>query len=674
MSKNGQRVTGILSLGSGVLVLILYIISAFNLKYCSEVVSGASSVKYDSRTVYSMSDLLESSELSDEEQQLFGDASMQKLTCSFTVELNSPQSSLEALPCLFIPNSGTTAMTINGKVFYPTDGREYTLCTLKDYVELKDDNTVFSVAVYSRADRAPSAGNLLYLCSEELAVRLISAGSFQRFFVIGISFMIVFYSLSLFRGKKSEKYLIYLAVYAYTTTARTLWNALPILKSIPLSNLLLLGTVNIPGLPQIVCYYLSYMSIKAVIASLRYMLLREFVPVKFGRYPYIGGIFVLFVLLLPFCFAGHGYLASQLFILFIHTAEFIILVRGCRSRFSTCAVLMTALSITAALRVSDLLYTCGLVTHGMIEASLKLQGITEVFFALAFVIVINLKFAGKYSEADLLTVSLEEANQNLEHKVSLRTEELTARNAELSQAYKQLNDMQLQKNEFMTNIIHNLKTPLFSLYGYADMAMEELEDAPELARKHLEEINKNTNYARQLIENLFLCMRLEDGKVKFQPVPFSAELLLQQLESTGSAQANASGINLKVVHTDEELTLTADMLYLRQALQNILDNAIRHSEHDTEIAIRAERQQDPELGSSVCFTIKDMGEGIAPDELPLIFGRYYSNGKKGASSSGLGLTISKGIVEQNGGRIEVSSSLGIGTEFRVLFPLTVDIP
>jgi len=68
-----------------------------------------------------------------------------------------------------------------------------------------------------------------------------------------------------------------------------------------------------------------------------------------------------------------------------------------------------------------------------------------------------------------------------------------------------------------------------------------------------------------------------------------------------------------------------------------------------------------------------MGEGIAPDELPLIFGRYYSNGKKDASSSGLGLTISKGIVEQNGGRIEVSSSLGIGTEFRVLFPLSPGI-
>ena len=251
---------------------------------------------------------------------------------------------------------------------------------------------------------------------------------------------------------------------------------------------------------------------------------------------------------------------------------------------------------------------------------------------------------------------MEEANRNLETIVQNRTQEL-------SEAYNTLSEVQQQKSEFLANTIHNLKTPLFSLYGYTDMALDELTEAPELARRHLLEINKNTSYARELIDNLFLCLRLEDGKVRFNKMPFAVSMLFEQLESTSMPKASSSGIRLAVCPGDAPITLNADLLYLRQALQNIVDNAIRHSPADTEITISAAKEAD-----TVRITIRDQGEGIPADELPLIFNRYYSGGKKGASSSGLGLTISREIIEQHGGTIEAESTPGRGTVFYILLP------
>ena len=559
---------------------------------------------------------------------------------------------------LYVPNDRGCVLTVNGTTFACAPDQEYLICPLSDFVSGTAAADFHVTVTYPHGEDPYFGTKLLYLGSHSRILRLVESGSFQRFFVIGISFTILLYSLSLYAGKPSEKYLLFLALLAYTTSARTLWNALPALKHIPATNLALLGTVDFPGLVYALDYHLSFLVLKFLIAWLRCRLLREFVPVAIGRRPYIRFCAAALPAVLLACFLGHGYYAIQLWMLAVHLLEFYVLIRG--GHLPTRLVLSAACGLTVALRLYDVACTLDLVSHGYLEAGLKPQGIMETFYIVAFVAVINLKFARKYYEADLLSLSLEETNRSLEAKVADRTREL-------SDTIGKLHEVQQQKLEFMTGILHNLKTPLFSLYGYTDMAIDELTDDPALARKHMQEVNRNADYVRQMIDNLFLCIRLEDGKVQYRPAPFPVSVLLEQLESTSLPKAAAEELTLEICPNPPKVTLNADLLYIRQAIQNIIDNAIRHSPPQSVIRILADTREK-EGDCYVCLCVRDHGDGISAQELPLIFSRYYSGGKKGASSSGLGLTIARSIVVQHGGWIEVDSEPGRGTEFRVVLP------
>lgn len=664
----------VFALGTLFLALFMLFLADINTRYCTPVPADGA-IDLNKFRLYSLdSAMKETSQLHKNELQGIASAndihSLRELEAEISLPASAFDSEPSQFPRLYIPDSRQSLLSVNGQIFTAETGREYIILNLSDCPYVLENNSVkFTVRLFLlEGDDASFSNVLVYLGSYSTINRLISAGSFQRFFVIGMSFMVLLYSLSLYYGKSSEKYLLFLALLAYTTSARTLWNALPALKNLLIPNLLLLGTITLPGLSYGTSYYLSYIVLKYIIACTRFMILREFISMRISRKSYLIFCGLFAAAMMPFCFFGMGYPAAQAFILGTHLVEFVMLIAGSRNHLIICLTITAAWGMTVGLRIYDMLCTFSFVPHGMIEACLKMQGIVETFMMLAFVVVINLKFAHKYSEADTLTASLEIINENLESIVRSRTEDLTQSNIRLTEAYKQLNDIQRQKDEFMQNIIHSLKTPLFSLYGYADMAMDELEDAPELARKHLEEINKNTAYARQLIDDLFLCMRLEDGKIKYNPMPFSVRLLLSQLDSTSSPKAAASGVQLMVEQVDENMYITADMLYIRQALQNIIDNAIRHSPPESCISISA-KPVEHEGRKLLSICIEDHGDGIADDELPLIFARHYSKGKKGASSSGLGLTITKEIIQQHGGFIEVSSRLTEGSVFNVYLPV-----
>lgn len=255
----------------------------------------------------------------------------------------------------------------------------------------------------------------------------------------------------------------------------------------------------------------------------------------------------------------------------------------------------------------------------------------------------------------MLSHSLEEVNRNLEKTVAERT-------ASLTETCRQLNALQQSRAEFISNIVHNLKSPLFSLYGYTDMALDAIDHDPEQAKHFLREINRNTAYARDLIDRLFLSIRLESRSITFHPIPCPAAQLVAQVVSTSRPNAEAKGIELKVLPGDEDTLLNVDVLYLRQALQNIVDNAIRHSGRGTSIYLSTQR-----MGDRLAIAIADEGEGISPDQLPRIFERYYSQGK----SSGLGLSIAKEIIAAHQGSISVKSEENRGTTFTIELPVCV---
>ena len=209
---------------------------------------------------------------------------------------------------------------------------------------------------------------------------------------------------------------------------------------------------------------------------------------------------------------------------------------------------------------------------------------------------------------------------------------------------------------------------MFSLYGYTDMALDALDHDPEQTRHFLVEINRNTSYARELIDKLFLSIRLESRNITFHPIPCPAVQLLAQVVSTSQPNAEAREIHVDVLPGDEDTLLFVDVLYLRQALQNIVDNALRHSGAGTSIRLNTRK-----TGNVLAIEIADEGEGIPADQLPYIFERYYSRGKSEAPSSGLGLTIAREIIAAHHGSISVKSEVGRGTTFIIELPVYVPV-
>ena len=246
---------------------------------------------------------------------------------------------------------------------------------------------------------------------------------------------------------------------------------------------------------------------------------------------------------------------------------------------------------------------------------------------------------------------MDNLNQNLQKVIDERT-------VSLKIAYENLEKEQQQKDIFTTNMVHSLKTPLFSISGFADMAQEALKSTPNKAAHFIDLINSNADFVVKLIDNLFLALRLDNNKVTFMIEKTNPCEIMEQIYITTFPQKKKKGIQLTLKVPKYPLLIECDLYYLMLAIQNTVDNAVRHTPSDGKIELVL-----TDLEQSVQISVKDNGEGMADKVVQQIFERYYSFRNEGNASSGLGLSISKDVITGLQGQINVNSVLGKGTEF-----------
>jgi two-component system sensor histidine kinase BaeS len=160
----------------------------------------------------------------------------------------------------------------------------------------------------------------------------------------------------------------------------------------------------------------------------------------------------------------------------------------------------------------------------------------------------------------------------------------------------------------------------------------------------------------------------ETGQLPLHPARFLLADLIHDLTSSFSSQAASQGIDLKTNITNPHQELTADYDRLNQVLSNLISNAIRHTPQGGMISIETETGSSEER--SVRITVKDTGAGIASDDLPFIFDRFWraDKSRSGRTHSGLGLAIAKQLIHAHNGTIDVQSELGKGTTFAIELP------
>lgn len=215
--------------------------------------------------------------------------------------------------------------------------------------------------------------------------------------------------------------------------------------------------------------------------------------------------------------------------------------------------------------------------------------------------------------------------------------------------------------DMLSDISHQLKTPLAALQMYADILTAEPEN-PETVRVFTEKSQRSIERMESLIGALLKIARLDAGSITFQREPVSAQALAVRAASELQTRAALEGKVLTLTG-DPDAALLCDPTWTAEALGNLLKNALDHTSCGDEIALHWER-------SPLLFrlTVSDTGEGIAPADLHHIFKRFYrASPFGGAPGVGLGLPLARAIVEGQGGLLSVQSEPGRGSTFTISF-------
>ncbi len=224
------------------------------------------------------------------------------------------------------------------------------------------------------------------------------------------------------------------------------------------------------------------------------------------------------------------------------------------------------------------------------------------------------------------------------------------------------------KSEFIATVSHELRTPLAAILGYVHLILEGDSGAvTEDQRKYLEIVSRNTTRLTQLINDLLDVEKIESGKSKLNQAVLNLSALLLEAESTFRVLAKQKGLRLET-RIDANLHVVGDGDRLTQVFTNLLSNAVKYSPAG-QVRLEAER-----IGDEVRVTVADTGIGMTPESLSMLFTKFYraeDDYTRQAGGTGLGLVISRAIVAQHAGRLEVSSVQGQGTEFRVFLPSTL---
>jgi two-component system sensor histidine kinase BaeS len=212
------------------------------------------------------------------------------------------------------------------------------------------------------------------------------------------------------------------------------------------------------------------------------------------------------------------------------------------------------------------------------------------------------------------------------------------------------------------DIAHELRTPLHIIQGNLEGILDGIY---EPADEHITATLEETHLLARLVDDLQTLALAEAGELELVREPLDPVELLEDVRTSFSGQAEAAGIDLRleIDPLPGPPAVTADVGRIDQVLGNLVINALRHTPQGGTITLSAGPIQ-----GGLHFQVADTGEGIAADELPYIFDRFWRGDPSrphGSGSLGLGLAIAQQLVEAHGGRIEVESEAGRGTTFTV---------
>ncbi|RAS79341.1 ATP-binding protein [Priestia endophytica] len=223
------------------------------------------------------------------------------------------------------------------------------------------------------------------------------------------------------------------------------------------------------------------------------------------------------------------------------------------------------------------------------------------------------------------------------------------------------------RQDFVANVSHELRTPISMLQGYSEAIVDDIASTEEEMKEIAKVIHDESLRMGRLVNELLDLARMEAGHIRLSidevDIESFTERVLRKFQGVAKEENIELHLSLESLQR-QEVKMDADKL--EQVLTNLIDNAIRHTQGEGAVTLEVES-----LPSALSLKVQDTGAGIAEEDLPFVFERFYKGDKartRGKAGTGLGLAIAKNIVEAHEGTIRVHSTLGKGTTFSIRLP------
>ncbi|MCQ6560299.1 sensor histidine kinase [Paenibacillus mendelii] len=356
----------------------------------------------------------------------------------------------------------------------------------------------------------------------------------------------------------------------------------------------------------------------------------------------------------------------QLFVLLASLYSLFVLITAQMRKREGASFVLAGVAVFVVTILNDMLF------YNEWFANNQLVPLGLFFFILMQSFIISTRFSSALRRVEQVSDELRELNIHLEERIEERTEALRRTNETLEQTNRELARVEMSRRHLMTNISHDLRTPITLLQGYLEAMQDGVVKSEEQQKKYIRMMLGKVGGLNRLIGNLFELTKLEAGQLRFEYAEVTLSEWMNQLCEHYELDVRSRGIQFICGYTPspeeqeeplppERILLHIDQQRMDQVLANLIYNAIKYTPAEGRIALTFQFERN---SNRAVVKVGDTGSGIESEHMPFIFDRFYKKDKARNSAeggSGLGLAIAKEIVEAHDGTISAESVFGEGT-------------